>query len=310
MKSSLAYIDDTLDRAVKVEKAAPRISDAERKKAAAESTKVVAGFHLKDEAAERKALDAMIEGRRGKLVKFIEDREAARAKLRALDITPLAIVPLSAWDALCRRAGLFLLWTDERGQINVSRDAFKGYGDAAEFAKVCKKNWPSVLDKLFPDRTVPGGNHIRATLVMPQPPADVAGTLIKASGLALKVAAVAEAIGFKETPAQLYRNELAKREEEIRYQEWLRNDPIIYHEYGTAAAVIAQFGDFPIEKQIVDAVAASDDLIPVERAKAAVSRVAFEDMSDLYQRAINDLMQRQMGAQNAQWIGLAGSTGR
>lgn len=92
----------------------------------------------------------------------------------------------------------------------------------------------------------------QATLVMPVPPADVAETLLRAQGIpGLKVAAVADAIGFKETPTQLFH---AVRSAEEAAARVLRDDPIVYFEHGSAAAIIAQFGDFPIEREVVDRV--------------------------------------------------------
>jgi hypothetical protein len=95
---------------------------------------------------------------------------------------------------------------------------------------------------------------------MPVPPPDVADRLLKAKGLDLKVATVAEAISFKETPSELYRRAPAISEV---VERWLRDDPIIYFEQGTAAAIIGQFGDFPIEHDIVARVLADENLLRV-----------------------------------------------
>src|SRR5262245_21118690 len=173
MKSNLAYIDDALDQAVAAEKRAPNISDAARKKASADAMKVVAGFHLKDEAAEKAALDKAIEERRKKLIQFTDDRKAVRTKLGELGVTPLAVVPTVAWVAICKRAGLYLLWTDDKGLVSVSRDAFDGFAKEKEFVSTAAKNWPAIVARLFPDQTVATGRTAQATLVMPQPPADV-----------------------------------------------------------------------------------------------------------------------------------------
>lgn len=288
--SSLAYIDDTLDRAIQRD---PQPTKSDRDKAARSAVKVVAGFHIKDEVAERAALDKLIAGRKALIERFVADRSAVRGKLADLGITPLAVVPTGAWNAICKQAGLFVLWTDAAGKVPIARDAMRGWGTEREFIYACKNNWVSILDRLFPNKTVTPNdrNPARATLVMPQPPADVAAVLLKAFNLSLKVAAVADAIAFKETPEQLYRAEVARQEQEARYREGLRNDPIVFHEHGTAAAIIAQFGDFPIEKQVVDAVAASDDLIPEK--PSAVESIAYRGATQEYL----DMLQRAQAAQ-------------
>jgi hypothetical protein len=102
-------------------------------------------------------------------------------------------------------------------------------------------------------------NSYQATLVMPTPPADIAEILLKANDIPeLKVAAVADAIAFKETPTQLFRNVRSAEEAVARM---LREDPIVYFERGTAAAIIAQFGDFPVERQVVDRIITAENLL-------------------------------------------------
>ena len=59
------------------------------------------------------------------------------------------------------------------------------------------------------------------------------------------MAAVPEAIGFEKAPSTLFGEEYDRRVAAGIY------DPIVYHEHGSAVAIIAQFGDFPIEKEAV-----------------------------------------------------------
>lgn len=123
----------------------------------------------------------------------------------------------------------------------------------------------ALLKQYFPGGVSPTDSRsaFEATLVLPVPPKDVAEKLLKARGLALKVAAVAKAIGFMETPSQIMASEHA-RQVEFRKTKWvnrLHPDPFIYYEHGSAVAVIAQFGDFPIEKQVVDELVNSEHLL-------------------------------------------------
>lgn len=289
MKTNLAYIDDVIDRETERRHAdAPSaINDNDRSIAKKAATRNVAGFDIFDEAKERKELDDMIASKRKAIDTFRADRTKARERLAKLGVTPLAVVPLSAWEVICDKAGLFRLSPDKEGRVGCAYDAFKNYiievttekrgmfGNTFE-AKSYKPNevalsaideqarrdWNGFLKEMFGGLVAPTGRA--ATLILPTPPADVADILLKASSgeyLGLKVAAVAEAIGFKESPSDIVRNEAHRREEEARRKEMIDADPIVYHEEGTAAAIIAQFGDFPIEKAVVDAVVASDDLI-------------------------------------------------
>lgn len=49
--------------------------------------------------------------------------------------------------------------------------------------------------------------------------------------------------------------ELSDERQWEREQRAIRRDPILYLSMGSAVAIIGQFGDFPIEKEIVDRVA-------------------------------------------------------
>lgn len=289
MKTNLAYIDETIDREMERRHAgAPALlADTDRKSAAKTAIRVVAGFEVYDEQRERDALDEMIAKRRAVIDTFRADRTRARVRLGELGVTPLAIIPLSAWEAICDQVGLFRLSPDKQGRVGIKSGAFNGYmietkqtkhgmfsntfearsykvSEVSEFEieAHARKDWAAFLKTMFGGLVAPDGASV--ALVLPTPPAGVADILLKASSkeyLGLKVAAVAEAISFRETPAQILRSETAKREAEARRQERFDADPIIFYEEGTAAAIIAQFGDFPIEQQVVDAVVASDKLI-------------------------------------------------
>lgn len=318
MKTSLAYIDDVMDRTIEAEVSVPSIPQKDRAEAKAKANKSIAGFHLHDEAAERKMLDEKIEKRRQVLETFRTEREMIRIKLGDVGVIPLAVLPSSAWLEICKRAGLIRLVTDKWGKVRIARSVFHEFQGVKgkllgnitpeqQIEHYAKHNWAELMGKFFPNGEQPSGdgpvitwNH--ATLVMPVPPDDVAQVLLKAQNFPLQVATVADAIGFKESMGQLLKAEQAKIEEEIRYREWLRNDPIVYTEEGSATAIIAQFGDFPIEKDVVDFVVASDHLI-VERPKSLeTSPVVYANDSDM----MRQMAQMQFMAEQARRQGMAG----
>ena len=91
MKTNFAYIDDVMDRAVEAEHGAPKIPANDREAATKQARKVIGGFRVHDEAAERKALDGLIAKRRSIIEQFRKDRTAIREKLSALGVTALAV---------------------------------------------------------------------------------------------------------------------------------------------------------------------------------------------------------------------------
>lgn len=92
----------------------------------------------------------------------------------------------------------------------------------------------------------------KVRLVLPTPPQSVLETLAKLTNYprGLKVAAEAGAINFDRS----FYDILAEKSDAdiIERRELMRNDPIIYDQCGQCVAVIEQFGDFPIEKEVVD----------------------------------------------------------
>lgn len=125
----------------------------------------------------------------------------------------------------------------------------------------------TLLRQYFPKRTSAETRYStpQVTVILPNPPEDVAARLLQVRELALEVAVVPEAIGFLETPAQVYRDDLQAShdayEERMRARWELLRDPIITHRHGTAVAIIDQYGDFPMEKKIVDQCVHSEFLI-------------------------------------------------
>lgn len=302
MVTDLTYIDSVLNLEVQRRATEPTLNEAQRSVAAEKSRKVIAGFSIHDEEAERAYLDGLISKRKQIIEKFRQDRTAVRGKLAALGVTPLAVCPLAAWQRICRDSGLYVLCPDRNGQVGIARHAFDGLTDAqidgVAPTEVESSSWTgmfslptpryhtyltpdALLRRYFPDGVSVDDSYVKATVILPTPPQDVAEILCKVQALPLKVAAVAEAISFAETPRQLKDREAVlrragrphwERAGYSSYQEWLEKCPIVFTEHGDAAAIVAQFGTFPIEKQVVDTVVASDGLI-AERPQV------FEDIS-------------------------------
>lgn len=268
--ASFEYIEQMLDKAL-AKKTEP--SKAQRDEAKKASREVVAGFPVYDEAKERAALDAFVAQREKAITAFIEDRKAVRKKLGDLGVEPLAVVPIKAWNDICTKADLMILQPDTDGRISLNgyniQNEWKQDKDIEAAARV---NHNEYVRKVLSFRDVGGMYGARgaykATIVLPEPPADVIEKLIKVKSLSLKTAAVLDAIRFAETPTQIRRGAVAAWQ---AYQDWIKNEPIIYHEHGTAAAIIAQFGDFVIEKQAVDAAMEADELIPNSVGQALIS---------------------------------------
>ena len=126
-----------------------------------------------------------------------------------------------------------------------------------------------------------------AEIVLPPPPQDVVTTLLKARLLDLKTVAEPAAIAFTPTletiigrgareghptttgPVQGFAPINDHQAQQLGYadlDEWRRLCPIIYTEHQSAAAVIAQFGDFPIEREVVER-AVVDEFLPTADAE-------------------------------------------
>lgn len=122
------------------------------------------------------------------------------------------------------------------------------------------KPWKKQLETFFPSGASIRGissntASIEAKIILPDPPTDVQEILLRSQDLNLCVAATAEAIRFSEVPGVLFGREYARRVKSGEYA-----DPIIFLEHGEAIAVIAQFGDFPVEREVVHRVMNSEHL--------------------------------------------------
>jgi hypothetical protein len=260
MKTNFAEIDDAVTTVCERELATPTVAPVK-------ATAVLAGFHLPDTAGEEALVEEAVRRQQAAIRLFQRDRHAAKQVCIERGIEPLAVIPAATWAYISEATGLFRLSPGADGTIGFSPSAFSGIKDERGMSGEAQVDWLAAnrpaefLHRLFPDGTsLPATVNYSATLVMPVPPPEVAEVLLKAKGLDLKVATVAEAIAFKETPSELYRRVRSAEEARAR---WLRDDPIVYFEVGTATAIIAQFGDFPIEQEVVARVLAAENLLRI-----------------------------------------------
>lgn len=294
MKTSFAYIDDVMERAVEAERADPKLTAGQRESAKKAGQKIVAGLRVVDAAAETKVLDSMIAQRRKEIDSFRNARSNLRDALGKRGIEPLAVVPTAAWYEICLATRLFILNPDTNGRVHVARAAFPDMRPE-RIDSYAQKDWPGFLEKVFPGYRSPISGAV-ATLILPDPPADISAILLKANGLTLKVAAVAEAIRFAEKPSDLMRPEVmpytdawAREQGYADMADWRKRDPIVFCEEGPAVAVIAQFGEFPIEQAVVDAVVKTDKLIgeqPVETEIVMLPGGLVDNYSNMLRQAL------------------------
>lgn len=307
MKSNLAYIDEVMERAIDQEAQAPTTPDWAKSNAVKSAKKIIGGFRVYDEMAERHALDAAIEARKRIVEQFIKDRAEIREKLNKVGVTPLACCPVVAWHKICQQTELFMLSPDnESGRVCYMGGDLKQHYSEKYIDKDAPKDWKLFLKRIFPDyrqpaREIRGQYYPFATLILPDPPKEVADILCKAQRFDLKVAAVAEAIRFAEKPSEMMRSAVnprdrwAQEQGYANYADWIKRDPIIYTEHGSAAAIIAQFGDFPIEKAVVDAAVSSDSLLPDKITAPEVTTRGLTTISphDLYHQAMIQRLQNE-----------------
>ncbi len=124
-------------------------------------------------------------------------------------------------------------------------------------AKLCSRiynimprKW--VWRRLFPGMT--GGTDRASQIILPTPPAEIAAILERARSLQLQVAVVPEAFDIQDRPSDLFARRINKDSEIRRLRAFADRfaDPIIYTERHGMVAVIAQFGDFVIERETVE----------------------------------------------------------
>lgn len=276
--ASFPMIEEMLEKALSRK---PEPTKAQQDEAKAKSKSVVAGFPVFDPDKEREHLDKLIATRQKAIEEFITDRKHVRGKLELLGIKPLAIVPTKAWVRLCGDAGLICFQPDSSGKVAINRNAIRRYSSAKTVEAAANADYVRFVRTLLASERNPAATEwiVYPTVILPTPPQEIVDILVKARGLSpLKTAAVPEAIRFAETPTEIYnyaatdpKDIWARQQGYADYKDWVKRDPIVYHEHGTATAIIAQFGDFPIEKKVVEIVMDSDDLVPEKVGEALIA---------------------------------------
>jgi hypothetical protein len=104
-------------------------------------------------------------------------------------------------------------------------------------------------------------------LILPVPPAEVVDKLMRVADLNPQTVAVYGAMDFvggvEVVLNKILQREIKRQEEEEQKRvDWMLNDPIVYITRGPVTAVIAQFGPFPIEREVIERVTATDFLPP------------------------------------------------
>ena len=158
--------------------------------------------------------------------------------------------------------------------------------EKAQIRKALSVPRSTLLRMLWPQDFVPGPSSVRLGISLPPAPADAQANLMRASKakLPLTLYAVDEAIQFDEEPATAFFRarephwhstkkahaaaiaaaELERRhraEMNARYWDNLLHDPIVTVDLESATAIIVQYGDFPIEREVIERVFDSERLI-------------------------------------------------
>lgn len=118
---------------------------------------------------------------------------------------------------------------------------------------------------------IPSEDKMLIGITLAQPPIDVADVLlITTQSFTLKVAVAPEAIGFKRSFSQMFLDDHARRCKKDPGQSQDQRavlpvhaglGPIVYIEGGRAVAILAQFGEFPIEQSVIDQVVNGEHLL-------------------------------------------------
>ena len=281
MPTTFDYIENVVINDLNDQKANVRLSDEEKNKASKTAQKIIAGFRVKDEAAERAMLDKVVNAKIRSIEIFMSSRKAITDSLKSDGVEPLAVIPTETWEKLCRQSGLFIFTPDNKSRIGYDRSSLYGAykANVASAKRAWNQDKTSFLRNMFPTGKAGMASQYHAvTLILPDPPKEVADILCRAQKHPLKVAAVAEAISFAEaigdiidqssyTEKDLWARNLGYED----YADWVKRDPIVFTEFGPATAIIAQFGEFPIEKAIVDSVVKANETIKADAVPEVVA---------------------------------------
>jgi hypothetical protein len=295
-KTSLAAINSHFDGLVAAERKNPTPSSTTVKRASLAASKLVAGFDVIDNSERERII---IEGRkeqRAILTAYITTKNALKSALAEVNVKPLALLPSVAFHTICKSADLFyapstmmvhvdtkplrdMMGPKAMKVANTKDDPIhvKKFIESISHGELMKKTMSMNPVRLTPVRKYDGvygydsaprtSSPVRITL--PQPPQDVMETILKAQAFKPQTVAVYDAISYADGAEKvlvdalaLYRkNKSIQEAAERQYREWIR-DPIVYVEQNGVVAVIAQFGDFPIEADILNQFTAATFLPP------------------------------------------------
>lgn len=311
--NQLTLIDEKVNGAIAERVGRNLLTSEDHAAAKRAATRRTAGFEFIQPELLDTALDKLVEARTAQIAAFQVDRSKARELLSTAGIVPLAIIPSMVWRELCVSADLYRLYPDAQNRVvvrNIDLDVLPRVArprtrsnieeDRMRLDSWADANRAEVLALLFGDsrrgdRPDPQKNQLLATISLPQPPADVAMILEKAIKAKLQLAVAAEpaAVQLAQRLSDVLRSKLdafraeaerarleAERAEAARRAQSV--DPIVYVEVGNATAILAQFGEFPIEQALVDTVIKGDDLIP--DGPITLSAARYNNITDLYQK--------------------------
>ena len=321
MESNLATIDRTFHDLALLEREEPKVSDKIKADAEKASKSVIAGFDITNEDARKGHIEKARETRRSNVIKYLETRSNFTGELNKLGVEPMAVLPSLAWVKLWKDAGLFYVstttgkvqcrmgpsakqWMDQAYNRNYSKSATDLDRHRLEVALSYVKKYTlgTILEEMATDRCFYEGNNAR--IILPQAPADVIQTLIKVKGLSPKTVAVPEAISFAGGAGQVIadmhkganaKDDWARAQGYEDYKDWLRRDPIVFVEKEGVTAIVGQFGDFPIESELVDRVSKEDFFAEAEQP--LLTQSIYQQQANLMQAQMNQLMQAQMNQQ-------------
>lgn len=269
------------DVAAALEREIP-LTQADINNAKIASVQRVAGITLYNAEREKTFINGVHAQRVSRTQNYAADREKAIRRLQDRGVTPMAVLPTAAWKAICRNAGLYRLAPNDDGIVTVGTDktitniadscralswagaaiATVVCGGVALFARepwvftgmpvafigallgtheVCVA-WCRRLRFLFPQGECGNYGHWHVRIELPEPPAEVAAVLAKVATLPVAVAVHPSAV-------RVSHDDLRNL---IKASRTNLSDPIVYLREGQAVAVIAQYGDFGIERDAVE----------------------------------------------------------
>jgi hypothetical protein len=262
MNAQVAYLDEAMMRALDRKKVEGGELTAEQKLWAKQSaTQLVAGFEFLDEEKQAKVEAEWQKENLESIEGYLHERDLIYAQLRDLGVTPLAVLPKKVWTSIAKQSGLYTLKFGIDGQVYPSDRAFT-VGWVKWMA--LKADWKRMVAHLFPDGYSYNHGRHPLTPVLPEAPREVVDVLRKLKGnlsRELQTAVVPEALGFKENLDDVRGTVLRQMAEERRVT-LLSRDPIVLAPFRNSVAVVAQFGDFPVEKAVVDAAVEAEGALP------------------------------------------------